>query len=290
MKILLIGKDGQLGRELRKSVPQRAELIGLGRKELDICQRNSVMEAVSSELPDIVINAAAYTAVDKAESEPEQAFRVNAYGAENLALACKEFGARLIHVSTDFIFDGQKSSPYSPTDPIRPLSVYGKSKAAGEIAVQEILPEAVIVRTSWIYAQVGYNFVNTMLYLMNERDHLSVVADQISTPTSTHTLSESIYALVGQPKTKGIYHCTDAGIASWYDFAVAIYEESKMVGLLPVDKHVQIQPVKSLDYPAQATRPAYSVLDKHRVLSELGIELKHWRQALRQILQEKAAL
>ncbi|WP_299585376.1 dTDP-4-dehydrorhamnose reductase [uncultured Microbulbifer sp.] len=290
MKILLIGKDGQLGRELRKSVPQRAELIGLGRKELDICQRNSVMEVVSSELPDIVINAAAYTAVDKAESEPEQAFRVNAYGAENLALACKEFGARLIHVSTDFIFDGQKSSPYSATDPIRPLSVYGKSKAAGEIAVQEILPEVVIVRTSWIYAQVGYNFVNTMLRLMNERDRLSVVADQLGTPTSSSTLAETIYALVRKPKTKGIYHCTDAGIASWYDFAVAIYEESKMVGLLPVDKHVQIQPVKSLDYPAQATRPAYSVLDKHRVLSELGIELKHWRQALRQILQEKAAL
>lgn len=290
MKILLTGKSGQLGRELQESVPQGTDLIALDRKELDISQRESVMAAVFSVQPDVIINAAAYTAVDKAESEVDLAFGINASGAENLALACREFGARLIHVSTDFVFDGQKSSPYSTNDPVRPLGAYGESKAAGERAVQEILPEAVIVRTAWLYAQQGHNFVNNMLRLMEERDELGVVADQVGTPTWAGTLAGVIYRLAADSNASGIYHCTDAGIASWYDFAVAIYEEGKGTGLLPHDKEVKIQPIATSDYLTPAARPAYSVLEKSRLANEQGIELKHWRQALRQVLQEKAAL
>lgn len=287
MRILLTGKDGQLGRELQKSVPPGTGLIALGREELDICQRESVMEKVASVQPDVVINTAAYTAVDKAETETDLAFGVNASGAENLALTCRELNARLIHVSTDFVFDGQKSSPYTPNDPVRPLGAYGESKAAGERATQEILPEAVIVRTAWVYAREGHNFVNTMLRLMAERDELAVVADQVGTPTWAGSLAEILYQLAADRSASGIYHCTDAGIASWYDFAVAIYEEGKEAGLLSAEQQVQIKPIATSDYSTPAARPAYSVLDKSRLANELGIELKHWRQALRQALGGK---
>ncbi|MFC6634831.1 dTDP-4-dehydrorhamnose reductase [Microbulbifer taiwanensis] len=289
MKILITGKNGQLAQELHKRKPANIELVALDRNDLDITNATQVTQAIAEHKPEVVINAAAYTAVDKAESEKEQAYAVNATGPENLAAACKEFGIRLIHVSTDFVFDGQSSTPYQPQQPVRPLGVYGESKAAGEAAVQSLLPEAVILRTAWVYSAHGANFTNTMLRLMNERDQLGVVADQIGTPTSTHTLAEAIYTLIEKPQAKGTYHCTDAGAASWYDFAVAIYEEGKEAGLLPAEKQVQIKPIATADYPTPAARPAYSVLDKTSLVAEVGIELKHWRQALRQVLKEKAA-
>ncbi|MBB3061893.1 dTDP-4-dehydrorhamnose reductase [Microbulbifer rhizosphaerae] len=288
MKILLTGKNGQLGQELQQRIPEGIQLVALGRDELDITNCPQALEAVAEHKPTVVINAAAYTAVDKAESEKEQAYAANATGAENLALACREFGARLIHISTDFVFDGRQSTPYRPQDTVRPLGVYGESKAAGEAAVQDLLPQAVILRTAWVYSAHGANFSNTMLRLMSERDHLGVVADQIGTPTSTHTLTQAIYKLVGKPEAAGTYHCTDAGAASWYDFAVAIYEEAKQLDLLPAEKQVQIKPITTADYPTPAARPAYSVLDKSRLISEVGVEPKHWRQALREVLKEKS--
>ncbi|SHF55307.1 dTDP-4-dehydrorhamnose reductase [Microbulbifer donghaiensis] len=288
MKILVTGKYGQLAQELQKRCPAEVELIALDRQELDISNRDAVMATLKEVRPEVVINAAAYTAVDKAESEAELAYAINANGAESVALACREFDARLIHVSTDFVFDGQKSSPYTVDDQVRPLGIYGESKAAGEEAVRAILPHAVIVRTAWVYAAHGNNFMNTMVRLMAEREQLGVVADQIGTPTWTGTLAKALYALASESGAEGIYHCTDAGAASWYDFAIAIYEEGKAAGLLPAEKNVQIKPITTADYPTPAARPSYSVLDKSRLVNELGMELPHWRQSLRQALAEKA--
>ena len=287
MKVLLTGKNGQLAQQLTKRKPDHIELIALGRNELDITDAEQTMARIAEQKPAAVINAAAYTAVDKAEIEIEQAYAVNATGPENLAIACKEHGAKLLHVSTDFVFDGYQSTPYEETASVRPLGVYGESKAAGEAAVQSVLPEAIILRTAWVYSAHGANFANTMLRLMAERDQLGVVADQVGTPTSTQTLAQAIYALLAEDSAKGIYHCTDAGVASWYDFAVAILEEGRVAGCLPADRAVAIKPIATTDYPTPAARPAYSVLDKHRLTTELNIELPHWRQALREVFKEK---
>ncbi|MCX2802177.1 dTDP-4-dehydrorhamnose reductase [Microbulbifer thermotolerans] len=287
MKVLITGKNGQLAQELIKRKPAHIELLALARSELDITNGSQVMQAIADYQPAVVINAAAYTAVDKAEEEVEQAYAANATGPENLAIACKEMGARLIHISTDFVFNGDKSTPYKEQDQVQPLGVYGQSKAAGEAAIQRTLPQALILRTAWVYSAHGANFANTMLRLMKERDQLGVVADQIGTPTSTHTLAEAIYGLLEKPDAEGIYHCTDAGTASWYDFAVAIYEEGKASGLLPAEKQVQIKPIATADYPTPASRPAYSVLDKSRLTAALNRDLPHWRHALREIFREK---
>ena len=284
MKVLITGKNGQLGKQLQKQVPANTTLIAHSRDTLDIANKEQVFAVLKQEQPDLVINAAAYTAVDKAEADCEQAHLINARGPENLALACRELGIRLIHVSTDFVFDGKQSHPYQPQDTRCPLGVYGASKARGEEAVEAILPDAIIVRTAWVYDREGGNFATTMLRLMGERDQLGIVADQIGTPTWAGTLAQSLYALAANPEARGIYHCTDAGAASWYDFAVAIYEEGRAAGLLPENKLVQISPIATADYPTPAARPAYSVLDKSRLVNDAGVKLNHWRQVLRAAL------
>ncbi|WP_323847154.1 dTDP-4-dehydrorhamnose reductase [Microbulbifer magnicolonia] len=286
MKILITGKNGQLGRALQILAPQGVRPVFLGREELNISNPAAVASVLDKVRPEVLLNAAGYTAVDKAESDATEAFAVNAIGAESLALACKEFGVRLLHVSTDFVFDGLKSSPYTVQDPVRPLGVYGESKVAGEEAVRAALPDAVIVRTAWLYSAHGNNFVNTMLRLMAERDQLGVVVDQIGTPTWAGTLARVLYALAYDGSARGVYHYTDAGAASWYDFAVAIYEEAKSVGLLPADREIQIKPIATSEYPTAAIRPQYSVLDKKRLVSQLGLDLPHWRQTLRRALEE----
>ncbi|WP_288130903.1 dTDP-4-dehydrorhamnose reductase [Microbulbifer sp.] len=284
MKILVTGKNGQLGQQLQKQAPADITVIAHGRETLNVAHKEQVFAVLKQEQPDVVINAAAYTAVDKAESEVEQAHAINAHGPENLALACRELGIRLIHVSTDFVFDGKQSHPYQPGDTRKPLGVYGETKASGEEAIEAILPEAIIVRTAWVYDREGGNFATTMLRLMSERDQLGIVADQIGTPTWAGTLAQSLYKLAKNPEAKGMYHCTDAGAASWYDFAVAIYEEGKAAGLLPKDREVQIGPIATSDYPTPATRPSYSVLDKTRLVADTGLAPKHWRQVLREVL------
>lgn len=286
MKILITGKNGQLGQQLQKQAPSDIIVIAHGRETLNIADKEQVFAVLKEAKPDAVINAAAYTAVDKAETDADQANAINAQGPENLALACRELGIRLIHVSTDFVFNGKQSHPYQPQDKRQPLGVYGEGKARGEEAVEAILPEAIIVRTAWVYDREGGNFVNTMLRLMNEREQLGVVADQIGTPTWAGTLAQALFALAKNPEAKGIYHCTDAGAASWYDFAVAIFEEGKTAGLLPQEKQVQIKPIATSDYPTPATRPHYSVLDKTRLVTETGLELTHWRQVLRKVLTQ----
>ena len=284
MRVLLVGGSGQLGRELQRSKPAGAELLALGSRELDIREAGLVAARVSGFLPQVIINAAAYTAVDRAESEQDTAFGVNGQGAANLAMAACEVGAYCLHVSTDFVFDGEQSRPYLPTDRTNPLGVYGASKLAGEqLALAACLEGVAVVRTAWLYSAFGNNFVTTMLRLMGERDNLRVVADQVGTPTWARGLAEALWQMC-RVQPKGLHHWTDAGVAGWYDFAVAIQEEALGCGLLA--REIPIQPINTADYPTPARRPSYSVLDKTDTWSALVMTPPHWRVALRQMLHE----
>ena len=282
MRVLLVGGSGQLGRELQRCKPVGTELLALSSQEFDLRESGVVTARVTEFRPQVVINAAAYTAVDRAESEQEAAFAVNGQGAENLVKAAHIVGAYCIQVSTDFVFDGMQSRPYLPTDRTKPLGAYGASKLAGEQLALAAYPEGVaIVRTAWLYSALGNNFVTTMLRLMAERDSLGVVTDQVGTPTWAYGLAEALWRMC-RVQPKGIWHWTDAGVASWYDFAVAIQEEGLCCGLLA--REIPIRPINTVDYPTPAKRPAYSVLDKTDTWVALGMTPPHWRVALRRML------
>jgi dTDP-4-dehydrorhamnose reductase len=285
MKTLITGANGQLGWELQRTKPDAWEIIALNHTELDITD-STVVTAVFNRLqPELVINTAAYNAVDKAESEKNKAYAVNATGAANIAKAAEDTRTRLIHISTDFVFDGRKSQPYLPGDKPKPLSVYGASKLQGEQAISaEMIDQVFILRTGWLYSSHGSNFVKTMLKLMSEKEEISVVADQIGTPTWARDLAKAIYQLANIPNAGGIYHWTDAGVASWYDFAVAIQEEAYRLGIL--QRVVPITPIRTRDYPTAAKRPPYSVLDKSAIWQTLGYTASHWRRSLRLMLEE----
>jgi len=225
--------------------------------------------------------------VDRAETEVDAARRVNGLGPRHLAQAAAACGARLVHISTDFVFDGRASVPYPPDAPTAPLGVYGRSKLEGEQAVLELLPAAsVVVRTAWVYAAHGANFMRTMLRVMAEKGQVRVVADQIGTPTAADSLAGVLWALAQRPEVRGLQHFTDAGVASWYDFAVAIAEEATLRGLLAPG--VRVSAIATADYPTPARRPAYSVLDKRALLSALALEPDHWRVSLRRVLDTVA--
>ena len=283
-KVLITGAGGQLGQELQRTAASGVELLAVARDGLDITSAEQVQAFFVEHQPDVVINAGAYTAVDKAESEADLAMAVNCGAAAILARACVDTGARLIHGSTDFVFDGRASTPYLPEASTAPLGEYGRSKLAGEQAVLETLPAAVIVRTAWVYSAFGGNFVKTMLRLMAEREELSVVADQVGTPTWARGLAEAIWLAVDKPEMQGIFHWTDAGVCSWYDFAVAIAEEGVALGLLPAQP--KVHPIPGSAYPTPAQRPSFSVLDKDSTWRALDTEGLHWRVQLRSMLQE----
>ena len=284
MKVLITGAAGQVGRALTRTAVDGTLLVPVSHKELDIGDADAVLEYVRGQAPDVIINAAAYTAVDRAESDSELAGRVNAQGPRHLAVAAREVGARLLHISTDFVFDGRAATPYRPEAATAPLSVYGRTKLAGERAVLETLPgAAVIVRTAWVYAAEGNNFVRTMLRIMNANGAVRVVADQVGTPTAALSLAETLWKIVGEPDITGIHHWTDAGVASWYDFAVAIAEEGGVLGLVPPT--VTVSSIATADYPTPAHRPGYSVLDKSS-LARYGLIPVHWRRRLRSVLGE----
>ncbi|WP_241521056.1 dTDP-4-dehydrorhamnose reductase [Kineobactrum sediminis] len=282
--IVVTGARGQLGRELQRSAPATVNLVSLDRAQLDISDAAAVESCLENHRPDWVLNAAAYTAVDRAESDEDQATAINATGAVNLAAACARIGCRMVHVSTDFVFSGEAAHPYTPSSPTHPLGAYGRSKLAGERAVQAALPGAFIMRTGWVYSRSDANFVNTMLRLMRERDSLAVVCDQVGTPTWARGLAEAIWAAVERPQLQGIYHWSDAGVCSWYDFAVAIAEEGLAAGLL--SRPVAVLPIPASDYPTPAQRPAFSVLDKQQSWHDLGLSPVHWRVQLRAMLQD----
>jgi len=283
MKALILGAGGQLGRALAETAPAGTELVALDRSACDIGDPDQVQAAVAAAMPAILFNAAAYTAVDRAESEPDLARRLNADAAGAIAAAARAAGARLVHVSTDFVFGGAAATPRAPGDPVDPQGVYARTKQAGEQSVAAADPDALIVRTAWIYAARGANFVNTMLRLMAERDEVRVVADQIGTPTWARSLARALWALA-EGGARGVHHYTDAGVASWYDFAVAIEEESRAAGLR--DRPVRVVPVKTADYPVPAPRPVYSVLDKSATWALLGGPAPHWRTNLRENMRE----
>lgn len=288
MKVLITGSGGQLGLELRRTMPAGCTMQGFDLDRLDVTDLISVIDAVRIDQPDVIINCAAYTAVDKAESDSELAFAVNGRGAGNLAQAAATVGAKLIHVSTDFVFDGTKSRPYLTDDATNPVSVYGASKLDGELRVADAIENVVILRTAWLYSPYGANFVKTMLRLMREKDSMGVIADQIGTPTWAGGLAQCIWIMARRPDIRGIHHWTDAGAASWYDFAVAIQEEALIRGLL--DKAIPINPIRTEDYPTPARRPNYSVLDKTHTWQALGVKSPHWRVTLRAVLDEIAFL
>lgn len=284
MKVLVTGANGQVGRASLQQAP-KLDVLALGHAQLDITNETAVRDTVLRFAPQVIVNTAAYTAVDRAESEPESAWRVNAQGPRWLALAARELGARMIHFSTDFVFDGAASSPYPPDATTHPLNVYGHTKRAGEEAVLETLGDrALILRTAWVYAPVGHNFLCTMIRLMTQKKAVRVVADQVGTPTAARTLGSVVWQLVQRPEISGCHHWTDAGVASWYDFATAIAEEATVLGLLP--DGVTVTPIGTLDYQTPARRPAYSVLDKSTLIKALGQEPAHWRQVLRAVLAE----
>jgi dTDP-4-dehydrorhamnose reductase len=283
VRALVTGANGQLGRALAAAAPNGTEVVALDRGALDITDRAAVEQAVADARPDLVLNAAAYTAVDRAEGDEDAAYAVNATATGLLADAARAAGARFVHVSTDFVFDGRSGVPYAPDAGTNPLGAYGRTKLAGERLAG---PAALIVRTAWVYAPVGGNFVRTMLRVMRERPEVRVVADQIGTPTYAPGLAAAMWTLAGQG-ARGIHHYSDAGAASWYDFAVAIQEEALAAGLL--DRAVPVLPIATADYPTPARRPSFSVLDKRATFAALGGPAPHWRVNLRLMIAEVQA-
>ena len=287
MKLFVLGAGGQVGRELRRLAwPAGYAIAARDHAGLDIARREEVTAAITRERPDIVINAAAYTAVDRAESEAAAAWAANATGPGNLAAACRDAAIPLIHLSTDYVFDGSKSAPYREDDPVAPLGVYGASKEAGERAVRETLAEHVIIRTAWVYAAHGRNFVHTMLRLAAERPVLRVVDDQIGSPTSAADLAAALAAIVGRlaggGTAWGTYHFAGAGAVSWHDFAAAIFElASRWRGGPP-----RIEAIATTDYPTPAQRPANSVLDCSKIGAAFGVTPRAWRDALAEVIRE----
>lgn len=287
MNVLVTGADGQLGSELCKRLPQAGHaVVAFTHRDADFTDAAATCAAIAAQRADWVVNCAAYTAVDKAEADSATAYAVNRDGARAVAEAVAGYGGRLLHVSTDFIFDGAQSRPYREDDAAKPLGVYGASKWEGEQAVTAVLPEAVILRTAWVHGAHGHNFVKTMLRLAAERDELSVVDDQIGTPSWTGDIADAILALIAAD-ARGCHHFTDEGVASWYDFAVAILDEARALGF-PI-KAQRVRPIPTAAYPTPARRPAYSVLDKQKIRAVLGRPIPHWRESLITMLRELQA-
>jgi dTDP-4-dehydrorhamnose reductase len=282
MRILVTGAGGQLGSAVSK-IAKGFEIISLDAHALDITNSDEIEERFDEVAPDVVLNAAAYTDVDRAESEENRAMQVNGHAVRLLAAACRRHGAKFVHVSTDFVFDGTNSSPIVPTETPSPRSSYGRSKLAGELACKEELgaDQSLIIRTAWVYSAGHRNFVSTMLELMNSRDQIRIVADQIGTPTWAMTLADAILQLISRDAV-GMLHVTDSGVASWFDFAVAIYELGRENGL--VRKEVEIIPIPSSEFATAAERPKYSVLDKSSTYEILGQATPHWRTSLSRCL------
>jgi dTDP-4-dehydrorhamnose reductase len=283
VKVLVLG-GGQIAKAVGVGARAQHEVASRTHAELDITNEHQVARALSREKADWVVNAAAFTAVDLAEDQPEQAHAVNDAAVALLARACLRQGSRLLHLSTDFVFDGNSSRAYLPTDPPKPLSVYGTSKLAGEHHVLDASPSGIVLRTSWVYAALGKNFVLTMLRLMREKDRISVVSDQIGAPTWAASAAAGIWGLIETAAKGGIYHWTDLGVASWYDFAVAIQDEALAKGLL--SRGITITPIPSASYPTRARRPAFSVLDTASTRALIDTPVQHWRHNLRTMLDE----
>jgi dTDP-4-dehydrorhamnose reductase len=299
--VLLIGSGGQVGQELQATLPSLGDVISIPRESLDLTQVASLREIIQKTRPHLIVNAAAYTAVDRAESEPDLATLINGDAPTIMAEEAAQIGAALIHISTDYVFDGSKNTPYLESDAPNPIGAYGKSKLLGEQGIQQVhasFPDFryVVLRTAWVYGTLGKgNFVKTMLRLGLERDEVRVVSDQVGTPTWAADIAHAIATVsVGMlnaetaadtvPLASGIYHFTNSGVASWYDFAVAIFEEAAAIGF-PI-KLQRVVPITTADYPTPTQRPSYSVLAWQKIAAILNVPPPHWRQGLRQMLTQ----
>ncbi len=284
MKIVVTGAEGQLGNELKRVFKDRGftDTVFIDRQELDLTDENAVRSFILSGDFTHIINCAAYTAVDRAEDEKAECRAVNQIAVESLARIAEEGDIRVLHISTDYVFDGNTNRPYTEVDKPAPLSVYGSTKRKGETALMGLAPESIIIRTGWLYSPHGKNFVKTMLNLGKSGTAPAVVVDQIGTPTYAGDLAEAIASIVlSRAWIPGIYHYSDEGVASWYDFAVAIFEESGMAELAR-----NIKPIPTSDYPTAAARPQYSVLDKQKIKATYGLHIPQWRSSLRRCLSE----
>jgi dTDP-4-dehydrorhamnose reductase len=282
MIVLLLGSGGQLGSALQATKPDDVELVARDLPEFNLSDSGALERLITEISPDLIINAAAYTAVDKAESEPSLALQANATGVGVIARASERRNARLIHISTDYVFDGAVGRPYQPNDPPSPLSVYGRTKLAGEKNALAACRNCLIVRTAWLYGDQGGNFVKTMLRVMASQPQVRVVSDQIGTPTYARSLAKALWILARTDR-RGILHYTDSGVASWYDFADAIREEALHLGLLK--EAAPVLPISTAEYPLPAARPAFSILDKSETWALLGGPANHWRTNLREMLE-----
>lgn len=290
-KLLLIGSQGQLGKELVPILDNLGELTSVSRAELDLTDFAGIKTLINEVKPQIIINAAAYTAVDKAESELNLAEAVNGIAPQIMAATAEKIGASLIHVSTDYVFDGTKNTPYTEEDLTNPIGAYGKSKLLGEQGIQQTNAHYLIVRTAWVYGTYGkQNFVKTMLRLGKEREELKIVWDQVGSPSWTKDIAEAIALLTElsldnlQKPSPGVYHFTNSGVASWYDFTIAISEEAQKLGF--PWKTERILPITTAEYPTPAKRPPYSVLANQKLKGILGDYPPYWRDGLRKMLWE----
>lgn len=287
MRALVLGSSGQVAQALRARRSAQLDVACAGRPHLDLTVPATIERAIASNGPDLVINAAAYTAVDRAESEPQAAYALNAIGAGAAAAAARKAGSAFIHISTDYVFDGTKPTPYAEDDETNPLSVYGASKCAGENSVLEAHPDAIILRTSWVYSARGSNFVRTMLRLASEGKPLRVVDDQIGAPTSANAIADAIIALSQQAQggafpAQGIFHLACQGETSWCGFAKAIMTASAARG----GPHASVTPITTAEFPAPARRPANSRLDCSRLAQIFGVRLPDWREALEPVMDD----
>lgn len=291
MRVLITGAHGQVGQELMRLLPEGFEAVGMGSAQLDIADAVQVAEIVAALQPQLIINAAAYTAVDKSESEVESAWAVNRDGVAHLAQAAERLGIPLLHISTDYVFAGDAREPYRETDPTGPTGVYGASKLGGEVALAEHCRQHLILRTSWVFGAQGNNFVKTMLRVGREREELAVVADQHGCPTSAASIAAALWSLASQYRQHGalhwgVYHFSGAPACTWHGFADEIFRQAQALQLLERMPHVRA--ISTADYPTPAQRPAWSVMDCSKLHVVHGIALADWRQELRLVLRELA--
>lgn len=290
MKVLITGAQGQVGKELTQAaIAHGYDVISAGRDELDITQASNVDVFFKQHKPDIVINAAAYTAVDKAEEEQAIAYAINHDGAKNIATACAEATIPLFHISTDYVFDGSKSKPYNEEDTISPLGIYGDSKWQGEEEVREKSSNAIILRVAWVFGFHGNNFVKTMLRLGKDRDELNVVADQFGGPSPAKDIAETLIKLVTRYQKNndlqwGTYHYCGSPKTTWHEFATEIFKQANEIGL--INKKIKVNPIPTTEYPTPAKRPANSMLNCTKILNTYNIDMPDWREALKNILTE----
>lgn len=280
MNVLITGANGQLGNEMRVVAKQYTEVdfVFTDVEELNICNADEVDSFVKNLLPDYIVNCAAYTAVDKAETDIDLCRAINCDAVKNLGIAAQKYKAKVIHVSTDYVFDGTNNVPYTETMPTNPQTIYGKTKLEGEKALLSICNTSFIIRTSWLYSSFGNNFVKTMLRLGNEQDSINVVFDQVGTPTYAADLANAIWEIITSKNTDyGVYHFSNEGVCSWYDFTTAIFRLT--------NTNCQVFPIESSEYPTKTPRPLYSVLNKRKIKSTFAVSIPHWEVSLQKCLQ-----